>query len=225
MMKNFLSVLIPVFMVAMLITSCDKDSDAVTTTEDYIDMEITDRDGGVFGAPYGKNRCFQILFPYSIQFSDSTLVTADNREQLHQAIREWRQENPDERVRPRPVFPFTVKFRDGTTMEVTSVEDLESIRSTCHDLLEDKPIHPRPHRTCFNIVYPVTIDFPGDVADATVNSAREFRAALKAWRLNNEGSVDRPEIVYPISVTMKRTDEVVVVNSVDDLKALHRSCR
>ena len=79
-MKNFLSVLIPVFMVAMLITSCDKDSDAVTTTEDYIDMEITDRDGGVFGAPYGKNRCFQILFPYSIQFNDSMLVTAENRE-------------------------------------------------------------------------------------------------------------------------------------------------
>jgi hypothetical protein len=225
MMKNFLRVLIPVFMVAMLMTSCDKDSEVDTITEDYIDMEITDRDGGVFGAPYGKNRCFQILFPYTVQFSDSTQVTAENREELHQAIVEWKQQNPDSRVRPKPVFPFTVKFRDGTTMEVTGVEDLESIRSTCRELLQDRPIHPRPHRTCFKIVYPITIDFPGDLADLVVNSAEEFRAALRDWRLNNEGSMDRPEIIYPINVKMKRSGEIITLQNVEALKALHRSCR
>lgn len=225
MMKKFLGALIPVLMVALLVTSCDKDVDSVTTTEDYVDMEITDREGGVFGAPYGKNRCFQIQFPFTIQFNDTMLFTAENRIELHRAIKEWRQSNPGSTDRPQPVFPFTVEFRDGTTMEITNAEELASIRNTCKEMLADNPIRPRPHRTCFNIVYPITIDFPDDAPDVEVNSAQEFRAALKDWRENHEGNIDRPEIVYPIDVKMKRTGEIITIEDVDALKELHRSCR
>lgn len=224
-MKRVIWALIPFFMVAMLITSCDKDSEEVVTTEDYIDMEITDRDGGVFGAPYGFNRCFRIQFPFTLNMPDGTQIQAQNQGQLHRQLREWKANNPGNTERPQPEFPFTVKFRDGTTMQINGPEDLEEIRNTCGELLKDHQIRPRPHRTCFRIVFPINIDFPDNEPPIEVNSASEFRQLLRDWRQNNEGSVDRPEIVYPITVKIKRTGEEVVINDVDELKALHRGCR
>ena len=225
-MKRAIWALIPLLMVAMLITSCDKDSETdEVTVEDYIDMEITDRDGGVFGAPYGLNRCFQIQFPFTLELPDGTQIQAQDREQLHLQLQEWKSNNPGNMERPKPVFPFMIQFRDRTMMQINGPEDLESIRNTCGEMLQNQQIGPRPHRTCFEIVYPIEIDFPDDAPAVAVNSVAEFRQLLNEWRENNEGCIDRPEIVYPITVIMKRTGEEVVINNVDELKALHRSCR
>lgn len=226
-MRKTILALIPLLMVAMLITSCDKESETdEVTVEDYIDMEITDRDGGVFGAPYGVNRCFRIQFPFTLELPDGTQVQAQNREQLQRVLRQWKNNNPGNTDRPEPVFPFTIQFRDGTTMQINGPEDLETVRTTCGELLQDRPIRPRPHRTCFRIVFPIQVDVPGDnVPPVEVSSIPEFRQLLREWRQNNEGSMDRPEIVYPITVKMRRGGEEVVINDVDELKALHRNCR
>lgn len=226
MLKKLLGAILPVLMVALLMTSCGEENEITTaTTEDYIDMEITDREGGVFGAPYGKNRCFKITFPITFDFPDGSSQTFENRADLAAALKEWKAANPDAEERPHPSFPFNVIFRDSTTMEVTGTADLESIRETCHELLDGKPIRPRPHRTCFNIVYPIMIDFPDEDPAVEVNSAQEFRQLLRDWRQDNEGNLERPNIIYPIDVKMKRSGEIVTLNNADELKELHKSCR
>lgn len=225
-MKKAIWALIPLLMVAMLITSCDKDSDTdELTVEDYIDMEITDRDGGVFGAPYGMNRCFHIVFPFTLELPDGSQIQAQDREQLHLQLQEWKDNNPGNMERPKPVFPFTIQFRDRTMMQINGPEDLEAVRNTCGEMLQNHQIGPRPHRTCFTIVYPIEIDFPDGESPVEVNSVAEFRQLLRDWRDNNEGSMDRPEIVYPITVIIRRTGEEVLINGVEGLKRLHRSCR
>ena len=224
MRKKILFLLLPLFAIALFFTSCEKD-DNIVSTEDYIDVEITERDGGAFGAPFGHNRCFHITFPFTIEFPDGTTVTAENREELKTAIRDWKEANPDATVRPNPVFPFTIEFKDGSTQVIENQEDYASVRETCREILGDKPIRPRPHRTCFNIVYPVTLTFPDSTPPVEVSSAEEFKTAIKEWYALNEGSMDRPNIVYPFDVKMKKTGEIITLNDIDELKELHRTCK
>ena len=52
-----------------------------------------------------------------------------------------------------------------------------------------------------------------------------LKAALKEWKEANPDAEVRPTLVFPINVTDKSTEEVVSVNSKEELQALKAACR
>lgn len=80
----------------------------------------------------GKDRaCFKPVFPFTLEFPDGTLATVTTPRELQQALREWKQANPDSHERPEFVFPITVKLRDGTEVVVNSAAELAALKEEC----------------------------------------------------------------------------------------------
>lgn len=76
--------------------------------------------------------CFEIVFPITIQFPDSSTVAVNSREELHKTLREWRKNNPGASARPQMVFPITVKMTDdGTLVTVNSRDELRQLKEDC----------------------------------------------------------------------------------------------
>ncbi len=76
--------------------------------------------------------CFELTFPVTILFPDSTTATAADRQALHELIRTWRKDNPGVRQRPQLTFPITVKMKDdGTLVTVNSREELRQLKEDC----------------------------------------------------------------------------------------------
>lgn len=76
--------------------------------------------------------CFEIVFPVTIEFPDSTTAQANSREELHQLIRTWRLNNPGVQERPKMVFPLTVKMtEDGTLVTVNNRLELHDLKESC----------------------------------------------------------------------------------------------
>ncbi len=218
------------------LTSCQKDEGAVST-DNFVNtavQEIQSRSGaGIFG-------CYELVFPVSIQFADSTTATVNSYDELRQAIRAWFEANgghPHQSVRPTIVFPFDVMNQAGEIITVADEAQLQAL----HDLCTPNPGGGGPGHggpghggpgnhggnptcdPCFTLVYPITVEFP-DSTQVSVASLLEFGMALHTWKKNNPGIQGRPEIVFPITVTLKDGTQVVV-NSPEELKAIKDACR
>jgi hypothetical protein len=78
---------------------------------------------------------------------------------------------------------------------------------------------------CFELVFPVTIEFPGGKT-AEVNSYEELKNAIKDWRKENGKpgkTLVKPHFVFPIDVITK-DGETVTVSSLLELIALKKEC-
>ncbi len=80
----------------------------------------------------GRDRaCFKPVFPFTVQFPDSTQVIVAGPQELKQAIRDWRQANPGVQGHAEFVFPMTVQLRDGTQVVVNTREELRALKEDC----------------------------------------------------------------------------------------------
>lgn len=80
----------------------------------------------------GKDRhCFKPVFPFTLEFPDGSQVAVNTPLELRQAIRTWKQANPDSTERPEFVFPITVQLRDGTQVVVNTPEELRALKADC----------------------------------------------------------------------------------------------
>ena len=205
-------------------TSCDKEETAADV-ENYVLQsmyEIEERSGT------GMAGCYELVFPVTVQFRDSTTQEVNTYEELRQAIRDWFQAN---NVRPRPhsrphlVFPYDVINEAGEIITVSNFAELQELRRACLN----SAFGPNHHghlgkdRHCFKPVFPLTLEFP-DGTQSTFTTPREMKEAIRAWRQANPGSTERPEFVFPITVE-KRDGTLVVVNSAEELMALKEDCR
>ncbi len=82
------------------------------------------------GGKCGK--CFEIVYPVSLAFPDDTTVEFEDRQALKQAIRDWKEANPDAEERPSLVFPIEVQMEeDESIVEVASAEELKALKEEC----------------------------------------------------------------------------------------------
>ena len=219
-----------VFMLALVaggfFTGCQQDETAADV-EDYVLQsvyEIDERNGT------GMAGCFELVFPVTLQFPDSSTVEVLSYEEMKQAIREWFQANTD-RPRPRPhfrpflVFPYDVLTAEGEIVTISNFQELMDLRRACIEA----GFGPNHHghfgkdRPCFKPVFPLTLEFP-DGTQVTVNTPREMKDAIRAWKQANPDSNERPEFVFPITVQL-RDGTQAVVNSAEELAALKEDCR
>ena len=75
---------------------------------------------------------------------------------------------------------------------------------------------------CFELVFPVTINFP-DETSIEVDSHENLKLAIKSWRENNPNATEKPELAFPIDI-LNEEGELISVQNVEELKALKASC-
>lgn len=203
---------------AAFFTSCDKEEESFTSVENFVLESVTDIEDQC-GA--GRGRCFELVFPVTISFTDGTTAEAGDYKELKQAIRTWYHENgghPTKADHPTLVLPIQVINEAGEIITVETLEQLKELREECG------PRPGGPHgEPCFTLNFPVTITFV-DSTEVEVNSREEFKAAVQAWREANPGLHGHPKLVFPLSVTL--TDGTIVeVENPLALRELKRACR
>jgi hypothetical protein len=125
------------FVYPISVLSQDGEVITVETQEELIELRVACA-GATFGqhghGGHGQHglSCFDIVFPVTIQFPDSTTATANSRQEMRQLTREWRQNNPGVQGRTQVVFPITVKMTDDSTLvTVNSREELKQLKEDC----------------------------------------------------------------------------------------------
>lgn len=132
MFKTFIKPLglLAVLALVGFMISCQKEDEAITADTFVSDSvtEIQERSGaGIFG-------CYELVFPVTIQFADSTTASVNSYEELRQAIHDWFQANggrPHHGDRPTLVFPFQVTNSAGEIITVENQQQLQDLKALC----------------------------------------------------------------------------------------------
>ena len=237
MKKSFLNLmLLPMLVMLTFLASCNKDTSDYDLEEEilgirtdellvedlifsFADLEQIPYDGIDAEAmkPPRPGKCFKLNYPVTIEFPDETTVTVNDREEMVNAIRDWRQANPDVLGRPNLVFAVDITMRDGTIITVNSKEEMRQIIINC----AKKWRHVRLWR-CLDLVFPVTVILP-DESTIEVNSKEELKTVLQNWRVNNSDVEGFPRIQFPFDVKLKN-GRIITINNIQDLRRHLRKC-
>lgn len=229
---------VALFALAGFFTSCQQE-DGVADVENFVlhsTMGIEDQCGA------GRAGCYELVFPITLQFADSTTAIVNNYDEMKLAIRTWFEANgggigngghhggghhgnggPSGLGRPVIVLPFQVITETGEIITIETVEQLKEIRALCNTGGPGGPGGHHGGAPCFTLNFPLTISMP-DNSLIVVNNPKEIRTAIRTWNQNNPGPHARPEFVFPISVTLQ-DGTIVTVNSREELRALKEECR
>lgn len=222
--RFFLPIAFALILFTISFTACTKD-DSTTETENFVNTAL---DEICTETRTGKNGCFEIIFPVTVVFADSTTQEVASYEEMKAAFKAWRENNPEVKGRPKIQFPYSVTTEDGTIVEITSSEELKALISGC---VQDgggtghgpgkgghgpgKGGHGKP---CFTVNFPVTVTTAnGEVTLADKDALKELLKSLK-------GTGSKPQFVFPISITLE-DGTVQTVNSAEELKAIKEACR
>lgn len=221
--------------------ACQKE-DSVTSTDNFVDNSVSQLQSRSGAGSFG---CYELVFPVSIQFADSTVVSVNSYDELRQALRNWFETNgghPSHDSRPSLVYPYQVMNQAGEIFTVENIDQIKELLALCRptpDTLGGNGGHGghggpghgghggghgnSAGDACFTLVFPITVQFP-DSTQVTVASQEELKAATQDWNKNNPGSHAHPELVFPITVTLKDGTQVVV-NNKEELQAIKDACR
>ncbi len=220
-----------------LIASCNKDNTEFQVTDeealsDDFDLNMEDitysfaemtEEQDQFGLPetteaQGKPKCFEFVYPIDIMFPDSSTITVNDNEEFRNAVKSWRENNPDVSGRPMIVFPVDVTLLNGNIITINSKQEFRKLLFKC------KKHHKHPgFKGCFKPVFPLTLVFP-DGTTQEVNSPEDMKNAIVEWKQNNPDASGHPVIQMPFDVKL-RNGKTVTINNKEDLKKLIRKCR
>ena len=230
MMRQKFLMLLMFTVFSIVITSCTKEDEFSTSVENFTTASLERLNES---CKSGEAGCYELVFPVTIQFSDSTTVTVNSTDELRSAITTWKENNDGERPKPQFVFPISVINEAGEVITVSTTEELKALVRLCRGTFGG---HGRPgkgggrpgkggHGTepCFTINFPLTISFPVGTT-ATVAGKSELKTAVRTWKEANPEVTGRPEIVFPISVTLEDGTNTIV-SSKEELRTLKESCR
>ncbi|MEZ4909491.1 MAG: hypothetical protein R2774_01385 [Saprospiraceae bacterium] len=78
---------------------------------------------------------------------------------------------------------------------------------------------------CYELVFPVTVDFPNGAESVEVNSFEEMVSAIKAWKEStNPDRRTRPSIAFPFDV-LNKDGELITVEDETQLRELKVACK
>jgi len=202
----------------LLVTSCTKEDVNVEEISNFVNGSL---DGVERSCKTGKHGCFEFVWPVTLEFADGTVSEFADQESLRTGITEWKEANPESETRPVLVFPLEILDEEGTLFSVASQEELREVVRSCKDSFGRRG-HAR--QSCISINYPISIIYP-DQSTESFEDRMSMKTALRAWKEDNPGADTRPTLVFPIEVTIKESEEVVGVNSKEELQALKKDCR
>lgn len=170
--------------------------------------------------PMFDNKCFQYVYPYSVQLPDSSTVQIDSAGELKEILKSVN-------GKIELVFPVSVVKSSGETVTVNSYDDLKLILDECRpDTLGNggHGKHGGPGKDCFQLVFPLTMVYP-DGTTATFDDESSMNAAMEKWKKGNKGNKKgKPEFQFPIKVIKSGETEATTVNSKEEFEELRKNC-
>ena len=126
------------------LTACEEESarssedvDEYTTQTVY---DLQERSG------CGPGGCYELVFPVTLSFPDGTVSEDLNSYQdIRDAVRAWREDNPDAEGRPTFNFPLEMVSEDGDLITIDNARQLMRARRACHRPF--RPHHVPVHHT------------------------------------------------------------------------------
>ena len=224
--KFFLPAAFAMMLFTFAFTACTSD-DSTTDTENFVNSAL---DEICTETRTGKNGCFEINFPVTVVFADSTTQEVASYEEMKAAFKAWKENNPEIKGRPKIQFPYSVTTEDGTIVDITSIEDLRALIAGCKvEGTGHGPGHGNGHGPghgnggghgvpCFTLNFPITLTtVNGEVTVADQAALADLIKSLK-------GTKSRPQFVFPISITLE-DGTVQTINSAEELRAAKEACR
>jgi hypothetical protein len=198
----------------MVFVACSKEEFNTTDADEFSTLattELQERSGTGFGG------CFEMVFPIEIQFEDGTVASVDSAKGIREAIKTWKQANPDLNAKPTFVFPISVVNADGEILVLENESELREVRKECPRKFG--PHHGKGHH-CFRLNFPFTIKTAAgdEVVISGPADIKKLRGQLGRPRLQ------KPELVFPVSITLK-DGEVLEVANKEELKAVKEACK
>lgn len=77
-------------------------------------------------------KCFTLVFPISITI-DGVDSTFDNKEDLKEAVKAYKEEAGADAERPTLVFPVTVEYDDESQVTVENLDELKALKEACKE--------------------------------------------------------------------------------------------
>lgn len=117
-------------------------------------------------------------------------------------------------------FKVSIGTHDASKEEIDSDVFFSTQGRQLNDTSEKRT---RRRNKCFEFVFP--IDFiMADNSSITLNSKEDW-TLIKTWYEENPDVTERPELVFPVDVTLKEDGSIQTLIDVDELKAVKNSCK
>jgi hypothetical protein len=216
---------LPVFAAMAIVVACNK-SDEITADEavDSAVYSIQERGG------MGRLGCFELMFPVTLSLPDGTTAEVDSYDEMTQTFRAFFAANGQlgggRRPHPSFVFPVSVVSQDGELITLNNEEELRRLRLECGGGRfgqHDPRGHARRWLSCFEIAFPVSIEFP-DGSTAQADDRQELQQLIRVWQQSNPGVDERPKVAFPMTVKMTEDGTLVTVDNREELRRLKESC-
>lgn len=203
----------------VFLTSCSNDLDSADeeVIGNFINSSI---DGIDRKCRTGHRGCFEFVFPITITFADETTASPESYEDLRDAVKAWKEANPDATEKPDITYPIEIMTGDG---EVASIDDADGLKEVVKECRMTMRQARKNFRNCYHLVFPVEIQFADDSV-LTAETKGALKIAIRAWKAANPDGGERPSLVYPITIEYQdeTTEEVA---SAEDLQAIKQACR
>ena len=216
---GFIAVLM--FAIGMMTTSCTKE-ETWTDADNFLFDSYKELRDGALG---GHDKCYSVIFPVTIVFPDSTELEVFDREELITTIKNWKEANPDVDGKPSIQFPISVETSDGDTIVVESRDQAKELRKECRGNKGHKScknFNRFLNNKCFQVQLPIALIMEdGEIVE--IAKRGDIAKLLKEWKKDRPDEI--PELVFPITVTVKETKEDVVINNAEEFEALIEECK
>jgi hypothetical protein len=135
-----------VVVLAGFFTSCQQE-DGITSVDNFVLQSTMDID---YRSGAGRAGCYELVFPVTLQFADSSTAIVNSYDEMKQAMRDWFEANgggagnggghggphghggPGGLGRPFIVLPFQVINEAGEIITIETPEQLAEIRALCN---------------------------------------------------------------------------------------------
>ena len=151
-------------------------------------------------------KCFDIVYPISIQMPDGSILSIDGEEDTDlELVKEYYEEN-DTEEKPSMVFPLTIITYEGVTKTINSEEDMSDAYRGCSR--RDRERDWDNDRECFELVYPVTYVLPDG---STIEISDEPRRIITHENSINDIDIEEPSS-QPNSLVLSSLDQEVDID-------------
>lgn len=216
---NFLKKMsLPLFLLVLLFSACQKDAEIDTTGVDEPTLEtetielnpLVARNGGANGGGLDFD-CFSILYPFGMIDEDGVEYTIDSEESFIENFE-------NEVLLVDFVYPLDIEDIDGNSSSVNNGEELAEAFALClPDGGWEEGDFPAysigSENSCFDLVYPVTlVDLDGNTIEVSDDEALNSAVAEGLYFFS-----------FPLTL-ISEDDETIVVEDIDGLFEALISC-
>lgn len=125
-----------------------------------------------------------------------------------------------------------VQLADGLGFKVSVATDNEAREESKSDiffsiqgrqLTDNNEQRGKKRRKCFEFVFPIDFIMPDD-SSITLNSKEDW-TLIRTWYQDNPTITERPELVFPVDITLKEDGSVQTLLNREELIAVKQNCR